>query len=165
MSSSRGNVISIDRMLKVVPPEVLRYLIFRTPPQRTIAFDPGLPLLSLVDEYDDVEAAARDLRALALCRASDYKPVGVPFKHLVNVVQMADFDFPRVQEILKRGGYAVAHEEALRSRVEYAARWLEEFAPAEMKFTLKPSLPPEADRLTPLQKRFLAAVADRFKPG
>ena len=165
MSSSKGNVISIDRMLRVVPPEVLRYLIVRTPPQRTIAFDPGLPLLSLVDEYDDVEAAGRDLRALALCRASDYRPVGVPFKHLVNVVQMANFDFDQVKAILKRGGYAVEHEEALRGRVDYARRWLDEFAPAEMKFTLKPALPPEASRLTGLQKQFLSAAADRLKPG
>jgi lysyl-tRNA synthetase, class I len=165
MSSSKGNVISIDRMLRVVPPEVLRYLIVRTPPQRSIAFDPSLPLLSLVDEYDDVESEGRDLRALALCRASDYKPVGVPFKHLVNVVQMADFDLGRIKEILGRGGYAVGDEETLRGRVEYAKRWLEEFAPPEMKFTLKPSLPPEASKLTAPQKRFLAAAADRLKPG
>ncbi len=165
MSSSKGNVISIDRMLKVVPPEVLRYLIVRTPPQRTIAFDPGLPLLSLVDEYDDVEAAGRDLRALALCRASDYKPVGVPFKHLVNVVQMANFDFNQVKEILKRGGYPVEHEEALRDRSDYARRWLEEFAPPDMKFTLKPSLPPEVSGLTGLQRQFLAAAADRLRRG
>jgi lysyl-tRNA synthetase class 1 len=165
MSSSKGNVISIDRMLRVVPPEVLRYLIVRTPPQRTIAFDPGLPLLSLVDEYDDVESEGRDHRALALCRASDYKPVGIPFKHLVNVVQMANFDFSQTKEILKRGGYEVADEEPLRGRVDYAKRWLEEFAPADMKFTLKAELPPEASRLTGLQRQFLAAAADRLRAG
>jgi len=165
MSSSKGNVISIDRMLRVVPPEVLRYLIVRTPPPRTIAFDPGLPLLALVDEYDDVESAGRDLRALALCRASDYKPVGVPFKHLVSVVQMANFDFGQVKEILRRGGYEVKDEEALRGRAEYARRWLEEFAPEEMKFTLKPALPPEASQLSEPQRRFLAAAADRLAPG
>jgi lysyl-tRNA synthetase class I len=37
MSSSKGNVISIERMLKVVPPEVLRYLIVRTPPEGFVA--------------------------------------------------------------------------------------------------------------------------------
>ena len=165
MSSSKGNVVSTDQMLKVVPPEVLRYLIVRTPPERSIAFDPGLPLLSLVDEYDDVEAAGRDLRALALCRASDYRPVGVPFKHLVNVVQMANFDFRRVQEILARGGYRVSDEEALRERAEYARRWLEEFAPADMKFSLRPALPAEAAELTPPQKDFLRKVAGRIEKG
>ncbi|HEV8374696.1 MAG TPA: lysine--tRNA ligase, partial [Candidatus Polarisedimenticolia bacterium] len=165
MSSSKGNVLSIERMLNVVPPEVLRYLIVRTPPARTIGFDPGLPLLSLVDEYDDVEAAGRDLRALALCKASEYRSAGVPFKHLVNVVQMANFDFPQIVEVLKRGGYLSLDEEALRSRVEYAKRWLEEFAPADMKFALKPSLPPEARELSAGQKEFLQRVAGRLQRG
>ena len=165
MSSSKGNVISIEKMLTVVPPEVLRYLIVRTPPERTIAFDPGLPLLQLVDEYDDVEAAGRDQRALALSRASEYHPVGVPFKHLVNVVQMANFDFRQVMEILKRGGYAILDEGALRNRVDYARRWLEAFAPPEMKFSLKPSLPPEAKDLSPAQKEFLGRVAQGLVPG
>jgi lysyl-tRNA synthetase class 1 len=165
MSSSKGNVVSTDRMLKVVPPEVLRYLIVRTPPERSIAFDPGLPLLSLVDEYDDVEAAGRDLRALALSRASNYRPVGVPFKHLVNVVQMANFDFRRVLEILSRGGYATPDEETLRERSEYARRWLEEFAPADMKFSLQASLPAEAAQLTPAQKEFLRRAAGRIEKG
>jgi lysyl-tRNA synthetase class 1 len=91
--------------------------------------------------------------------------VGVPFKHLVSVVQMANFDFGQVKEILHRGGYEVQDEEALRGRAQYARRWLEEFAPEEMKFTLKPALPAEAARLTEPQRRFLAAAADRLKPG
>ena len=164
MSSSKGNVISIERMLKVVPPEVLRYLIVRTPPERSIAFDPGLPLLALVDEYDDVESAGRDQRALALSRASEYRVAGVPFKHLVNVVQMANFDFSQVLEILKRGGYEILDEDAVRDRVEYAKRWLEEFAPAEMKFSLKHALPAEAGSLSTAQKEFLARVASRLEP-
>jgi lysyl-tRNA synthetase class 1 len=165
MSSSKGNVISVDRMLEVVPPEVLRYLIVRTQPSRAISFDPGLPLLALVDEYDDVESEGRDLRALALCRASDYRSAGVPFKHLVNVVQMANFDPGQVRAILRRGGYEPADEAALKSRIEYARRWLEEFAPAEMIFTLQAALPPGASSLTPGQKKFLSEAASRLRPG
>ncbi len=89
MSSSKGNVLSIHAMLEVVPPEVLRYLILRVPPQRSIKMDPGLPLLQLIDEYDDVEAKNRDSRALELSAISGIKPVGVPFRHMVTVVQAA----------------------------------------------------------------------------
>src|SRR6185436_17612180 len=39
MSSSKGNVLSIGRALELVPPEVLRYLVLREQPQKTIAFD------------------------------------------------------------------------------------------------------------------------------
>ena len=81
MSSSKGNVLSIDRMLDVVPPEALRYLVIRERPQRSIGFDPGLPLLQLVDQVDDAAAQGRDERALELSRAGEFQPVGVPFKH------------------------------------------------------------------------------------
>src|SRR5262249_41877256 len=85
----KGSVLSGQRMLEVVPPEVLRYLVVKTRPMRSINFDPGLPLLSLVDEFDDAASSARDPRAMALSGADQFRPIGVPFRHLVNVVQMA----------------------------------------------------------------------------
>ncbi len=102
MSSSKGNVLSIGEVLTLVPPEVLRYLVLREKPQRTITFDPGLPLLQLVDEVDDATAAGRDERSLELSRAAGFRPVGIPFKHLVVVAQAAGFDLARVIAILDR---------------------------------------------------------------
>jgi hypothetical protein len=89
MSSSKGNVISVADALEVAPPEVLRYLVLRTRPMKAITFDPGLPLLALVDEYDDARAKNRDDRAIALSRVSGIAPVGIPFKHTVVVLQIA----------------------------------------------------------------------------
>jgi lysyl-tRNA synthetase class 1 len=105
MSSSKGNVLSIARALELVPPEALRYLVLREKPQRTIVFDPGLPLLQLVDEVDDAQAEGRDERSLALSRAAGFEPVGVPFKHLVVVAQAARFELDAILSILERTGY------------------------------------------------------------
>ena len=55
MSSSKGNVVTIDEMLEVVPPEVLRYMIFKTQPKKAFIFDPGLPLFTLINEYYDTQ--------------------------------------------------------------------------------------------------------------
>ena len=82
MSSSKGNVLSIGEVLELVPPEALRYSSCASGPQRTIAFDPGLPLLQLVDEVDDGGRQRRRLARLALSRAAGFTPIGVPFKHL-----------------------------------------------------------------------------------
>ncbi|MBI4169268.1 MAG: lysine--tRNA ligase [Acidobacteria bacterium] len=164
MSKSKGNVLSVHRMLEVLPPEVLRYLVVKTRPMRSIGFDPGLPLLSLVDEFDDAAAAGRDARALQLAGADQFTPVGVPFKHLVNVVQMADFDLDQAVVILRRNGYAVDDPAALKERAGYAIRWLREFAPPEVKFSVQRSLPPEARGLQPGQRRFLALLAAALRP-
>src|SRR5438093_6947079 len=165
MKKSKGNVLSVHRMLQVLPPEVLRYLIVKTRPMRSIGFGPGLPLLSLIDEFDDAASQSRDPRALQLSEAGRFRPVGVPFRHLVNVVQMADFDLDQAVVILRRNGYPVPDPEALKERAGYAIRWLREFAPEDVKFSVERALPPSARALEPPQRAFLAGLAEGLRPG
>jgi lysyl-tRNA synthetase, class I len=152
-------------MLEVVPPEVLRYLILRAPPQRSIKLDPGLPLLQLIDEYDDVEAKNRDSRALELAAISGIKAVGVPYRHMVTVVQTAQGDADTWMEILRRNGYPLDLTAELRQRAAYAQRWLETFAPEELRFQIQDQLPPLAGTLTVEQKQALQLLGERLQPG
>jgi lysyl-tRNA synthetase class 1 len=165
MSSSKGNVLSIGRALTIVPPDVLRYLVLKEPPQKTIAFDPGLPLLTLVDEVDDANAKGRDDRALALSRAGGFRHVGVPYKHLVVAAQTAAFDEEKTTEVLRRTGYPGADPEAVRERIGYAKRWLDSYAPEDLRFEVKASLPEEAKGLTADQRGFLAGLAQSLEDG
>lgn len=165
MSSSKGNVLSIGRILEVVPPEALRYLVIRERPQKTIGFSPGLPLLKLVDEMDDAASGERDERSLELSRAGGFRPVGVPYKHLVVVAQVARFDPGRVVEILRRTGYDGVDADAVAERTAHARRWLETFAPEDIRFTVQARLPPEASSLGEEQKRFLGHLAARLTPS
>jgi len=164
MSSSKGNVLSIARLLEVVPPEALRYLVIREQPKRRISFDPGLPLLQLVDEVDDATVSGRDERALELSRAGGFEPVGVPFKHLVVVAQVAEFDPQRVVTLLRSAGYPDVNAGAVARRVAYARRWLEEFAPEDLRFSVAPTLPAQVATLDPDQRRFLGRLAARLEP-
>ncbi len=163
MSSSKGNVLSIGQALELVPPEVLRYLVLREKPQKTIAFDPGLPLLALVDEVDDAAAAGRDERALRLSRAAGFRPVGVPFKHLVVVAQAAAFDLEGVMAVLDRTGYRGLDRDAVRERMEYARRWLGRYAPEDLRFEVRRTLPAEAASLSAAQRRGLGRLARELK--
>ncbi len=165
MSKSKGNVLSVHRMLEVLPPEVLRYLVVKTRPMRSIGFDPGQPLLSLMDEFDDAASKNRDARALALSEAHRFTPVGIPFRHLVNVVQMADHDLDQVIVILRRNGYPVEDPAALKERARYAQRWLETFAPPEAKFSVQRTMPERAGRLSREQRRFLARLGQGLRSG
>ena len=162
MSSSRGNVLSIGRVLEVAPPEALRYLVIRERPQKTIGFDPGLPLLQLVDEIDDASAKGRDERSLELSRAGGFLPVGVPYKHLVVVVQAAGFDEEKVIEILHRTGYPDVSREAVIGRMQHARRWLAAFAPEDLRFEVQPTLPPATTDLDPTQREFLGRLSARL---
>ena len=165
MSSSRGNVLSIGSVLEVVPPEVLRYLVIKERPQRTITFDPGLPLLKLADELDNAEAEGRDQRAVELSRAAGLQPLGVPYRHLVVVAQAARFDVAKVHQILERTGYTGLTDEAIAQRLVYVRNWLERFAPEDLKFEVRSSLPHETAGLIERQRRFLAKLAEELHDG
>jgi lysyl-tRNA synthetase class 1 len=165
MSSSKGNVLSIGRILEVAPPEALRYLVLRERPQKTINFDPGLPLLQLVDQLDDAHASGRNERAVELSRAGGFQPVGVSYKHLVVVAQAAEFDVEKTVEILRRTDYDAAAPDAVGNRMKYARRWLDAFAPEEIKFTVQDRLPAQADELDRDQRAFLGALANALDEG
>jgi len=162
MSSSKGNVLTISQMLEVVPPDIVRYLILRRPPRKSIVLDPGQPLLRLIDEYDRASSQEESKRACELSSIRTSPPVGVPYRHLVSVVQMARNDPEEILKALKRSGYDVTHREEILARAGYARRWLETFAPEDVKFDLQDSLPEEAKELSEGQKKALAALAERL---
>jgi lysyl-tRNA synthetase class 1 len=163
MASSKGNVLSIDEALHILPPEILRYMILRVKPIKTISFDPGMPVLYLIDEYDDKESKRRNDRAIELSRAAGFPPMDIPFRHIVTVAQIAEFDPGRVRDIVQGRGYVVQDSDALQKRMSYARRWLEKFAPDEMKFQVKRESPAEVKHLSSAQKNFLSLLADSLK--
>jgi lysyl-tRNA synthetase class 1 len=164
MSSSKGNVLSAAELLQMIPAEVVRYLVMKTRPGRGISFDPGLPLLKLVDEVDDRAASDRDDRALELSRAAGFKPVGVPYKHLVLVAQIAQFDLDRTLAILEQNGYRDLDREAVADRIARARVWVERFAPEDQRVVVPATLPDAARQLAPEQKSFLKDLAATVRP-
>ncbi len=165
MSSSKGNVISARDMLDVLPPEVLKYAIIKTKPPKAIAFDPGLPLITLMDEFDDDSSKNKNRRAYEIALTKDFKPVGVPFRHIVSLVQITQGDVKRMAQLLNNSGYPSPNMEALKSRAEYAQKWIDKFAPEEVKFTVQQSLPEITKSLSNEQKSALKSLADCIKEG
>jgi len=164
MSSSKGNLVSMFNLTQTVPPEVVRYMVFRVKPMRRIVFDPGLPLLNLVDEYDNVQGSNRNVRAAELSRIAGIPPVGVPFKHLVNLVQIAGGDLDQIIAILQRNNLPVPDRAILQNRLAYAEHWLTHFCPPDMRLELQDVLPAGAADLAPPQRQALALLHQRLQP-
>ena len=159
MHSSKGTALSANEMLKMTPPEVLRFLIMRNQPSKHIAFDPGFGLLNLVDEYDQVERmyfgeedqikGYKDLDSIyELSQPSQIPssiPYQIPFRHLVTVVQIGE-SWIEVKDILYRSGQlpdtvSTVDEDHLRQRKQHSVYWLAHFAPDAVRFTVQKSLP------------------------
>ena len=163
MHSSTGLAISIGDMLEIVPPEVLRYLIIRQRPEKHIEFDPGMSLLNLIDEYDQVEG---DKRAYKLSQTDASKPTDIPYRHMVTAVQIADGrDFDYLLTVLKRTDYDTSDVEAIRQRSDNARNWLDKYAPPMVKFKVQETLPPQVKSFSDGQKQALSILADDIEHG
>jgi lysyl-tRNA synthetase class 1 len=187
MHSSAGNAISGSEMLRMTPPEVLRFLIARYQPSKHIDFDPGLGLVDLVNEYDRWEqayftggpAAREDPQFKELDRVIELSqphalpaeaPPAIAYNHLVLLTELTNGDWIKVKAILQRsemaGHLSKADEEHLRSRVERAQYWLAHFAPPEARTKLVERFTPElAAQLGENERRFLKALHAKLANG
>lgn len=159
MHSSTGVVVTINEMLDVVPPEVLRYLIIRNKPEKHIEFDPGMPLLNLVDEYDQRKG---DVRALELSQIGGSGPFEIPFRHMVTAVQIARGDRDLLVKALQRSGYETGRTDEIMGRATNVEKWLDKYAPSFVKFQVQENIPPAVNNLSPEERRGLGILADRI---
>ena len=178
MHSSKGTALSAEEMLKLTPPEVLRFLLMKNQQNKHIQFDPGLGVLNLVDEYDQQERAyfkeeeeikgMKDLeRTYEL--SQPYKipkkmPIQLPYRHLVTLIQIGE-NWDDVKQILQRTKQIPeklekSDEEHLKQRAEHAQYWLDNFAPDMVKFEVKKEIPNIA--LTDEQNSFLKTFLEKI---
>jgi lysyl-tRNA synthetase class 1 len=178
MHSSKGTAVSGEDMLRMTPPEVLRFLIMRNQPNRHIVFDSGLGLLTLVDEYDTEEEVyfgkEEEIKGMKEFKkiyelSQPYHipkkiPLHLPYRHLVTLNQIVK-TWPEVKEILIRTGQlpkklTKEDEEHLRQRAEHVRYWLTTFAPDEVKFEVREKLP--AITLTEEQRTILSIFKQKI---
>ena len=157
MHKSTGSSVTGMDAISMTPPEVLTYTMLRVNPERHIDYDSEMGILDMADEYDRMEtlffeggASEAEENAVNAYKLSKHNripkkmPLHIPYRHLVNVVQMAD-DMNGVLEILRRNGdFADATDddlERLDRRVKCVRYWLNGFAPEQVKFSVPKKMP------------------------
>ncbi|MDR2942491.1 MAG: lysine--tRNA ligase [Treponema sp.] len=164
MSSSSGNVITIGDVLKIYTPEVARYLFAGTRPNTEFVISFDLDVIKIYEDYDKTERIAwkmeaakdeavyqKERRIYELSQVSaDGKtprledrqaPYQIPFRHLCNLIQIADGSIEKALSDLAANDSGPKKEQipALRARAECAKYWIENCAPEEFRFRLLPA--------------------------
>jgi lysyl-tRNA synthetase class 1 len=185
MSSSTGVVVSGVDMLRMTPPEVLRFLIARNQPSRHIDMDPGLGILNLVDEFDryeknyyetepegeDPEDKRRTYELSMVQGPRDREHmeqiVNVPYRHLVTLTQLSEDMYQLVEKIKRTEDIEELSEASMerlvhrRSCVDF---WLESYAPEGVRFSLYDTPPQkEIENLSPEMRSALGAMHEDFQ--
>lgn len=158
MSSSKGLGLTGEELLEVLSPEVARFLMIKTAPNKAVEFNPkGTEVITKL--YDDYQKAAdayfnkgdADLaRAFELSQIDEIKQQPtVRFSVLAQWVQM-----PNMQdEIAKQG---------LEEWAKYAKVYVEKYAPESEKFLIQKELPTSAKNLSDKQKELLQNIAAKL---
>lgn len=160
MKSSKGIVIPVREMVEVIPPEIVRYITIRVKPERHIEFDPGMGLLDLVEEFEE-KFKEKD-RSVELSLVGDVVYSDVPFRHLIVVGQIANWDLDKVLEIIERTGYRVDEitRKDVERRLKYAKKWIEKYAPDRIKFEIPEKVSVD---FSEEEEKFLRTYAERLQ--
>ena len=158
ISSSKVPGVETSEIFKLMPGELLRFIMVRNRPQLALEFDvKGEMLNRTYDEYDRCQAAYLDQGDEDLAEYFYYSQVDpthidssrkARFSDVVNILQL-----PGMVGELERP--------EVSARVPYAKYWLENYAPEEIKFTVTSNLPEQSKKLSAEQKRYLAQAAER----
>ncbi len=170
MSTSKGVGVTAAEIVRVLRPELARFLIVRPVPRRQIEFDPGGDTIpNLYDEYDRAAAAyfrrgeSPDLaRTFYYARIEGEQPdcYRPRFAKVVSLMQMPQVNLERAVARDKGAPLTDADRAELGLRAADARRWLGTYAPEHYKFEVRTRIPETVAALTPAQRRYLARVAE-----
>lgn len=170
MSASQGTGLNAAEAARLMPPEVMRYFVLRSPALKRLYFDPVNGIVQLMDEFAALAAKADRTKSeeqlLDICTrgGTDKKTVSrVPFSLLVASYQAALKDPARTLAIIGRTEYAdvaQADSEIIVSELQFIDAWLATRAPEDVKFALQDTV--DAVQFTDAQKSFLATLADKI---
>jgi lysyl-tRNA synthetase class 1 len=155
MSKSVGNVVTLEEMLETVPPEIVRYVLVRTDPNKHKDFD-WAKIPQLVGEFERIEriyygeeehapredpADLRRVYELSLVSPPSKPELHqVPYGHLVTLVQL----YPNMDDMLDAlyrsheldRDLAEEYLESIRSKARNARSWVERYSDENQRIKL-----------------------------
>tara|TARA_Y100000296_G_C5167106_1_gene255292 strand:- start:955 stop:2439 length:1485 start_codon:yes stop_codon:yes gene_type:complete len=130
-SSSTGNALSLDEVLEIYEPEILRYLFVGTKPKTGFQISFDNDVIKIYDEFDALERKyyekllnpqEKRIYELSKLKITKEKPTKESFRHLTTLVQTR-----KIKGLSKEN----------KARAEKVSNWLEKYAGEDMKFSIK----------------------------
>lgn len=171
MSGSKGLGATAQEVSEMMPPELLRFLMVRTTPQKPIDFNiDGDTIPRLYDNHDECAAIhfspdsdQADLgRAFHFAQLSPDKiePRYFPrFSRIAFINQIPYLELEKEIEKMKGATLTAPDKTEAHERSDYAKIWLENFASDHAKFEIQQEIPDLAHDLEAEQRAFLQDIA------
>jgi lysyl-tRNA synthetase class 1 len=175
MSSSKGVGSSAQEIAALLPPELLRFLMLRTPPRTVINFAPNYETVSrLFRDYDILiskyqhqgDPLTEELMPLLYAQlGEEIKPFHpFDFSTLISLLQIPRLNIH--QEVAQRSTNPLTEfdQQIINQRIATAQKWLQDYADEEEKLVLYlEQVPEKAKELTEEQVAYLAKLVENLR--
>lgn len=151
ISGSLGNALTIDQVLEVYEPEILRYLFVGTKPKTNFNISFDNDIIKIYDEFDLLERKyyenlatpqERRIYELSKLKITKEKPKKENFRHLITLVQIKKIkDFNKENKI----------------RAEKVSNWIDKYASDDFKFEVQKTINKDVS-LSDKQKKSLVEL-------
>ena len=162
MSKSQGVFFTPGQWLEIGAPETLNYFIFRSKPLKHKDFNPEMPFLDFIDQYDRVERIyygaeepasekeeekGKKIYEISQIELKEKMPFQPSYRFMTVAYQIAGGDIKKVFEILKKNSQLPDYMndlkfedlgeddlKRLQMRLNHVKNWLNKYAPEFVKF-------------------------------
>lgn len=184
MSSSKGVGTSAKEVSQILPPDVFRFFIVRTPIETHLDFNPyGETILNIFDDYDRCLSAYFDkleqkipegkpgeitldfarIVELSAVRPLPEKRLFLPrFRTIVNLIKNTKSDLVKFFENQKGIKLTKEEKEILKERIVFAQVYLKDHDEEKQRINFLEKIPEDLE-LTNNQKKYLSKLSDRLK--
>ncbi|MBD3209669.1 lysine--tRNA ligase [Candidatus Woesearchaeota archaeon] len=156
ISSSAGQVITVQDCLEIYEPEVLRYLFTGTRPNAEFAISFDADVIKIYEDFDRCERVYYRVDEAnekayekqkyiyefsqvdeEVSKIPEQCPLQVGFRHLSTIVQIKDLDEESTYAFFKDRVKNRHDELRLRTRISCVKHWLVKYADEQFRFKLK----------------------------
>lgn len=189
MSKSHGVFFTPGQWLEIAAPETLNYYLFRSKPMKAKDFNPAMPFLDFIEQYDRVERIyygkeepasekegekSKKIYEASQIEVAETMPFQPSYRFMTVAYQVAGNDPEKIFNILKKNSQLPEDMESkefseidkndverLEARITHVKNWLNTYAPEFVKFQVQKKIP--RLELQDNQKEFLLKVADALE--
>lgn len=129
MSSSSGNVITPDELLRIYSPEMIRWLYLRVAPNSPLDIGLDEAVIRTYSEYDQfLSGDGREILPLVKVNSKQTGKKNIPFRKILGLGEATAYNLDKIRSILKED-HETFDELSIEDRLVKSAYWSDNYDP------------------------------------
>ncbi len=175
MSSSKGNLVTVNDVLEIYTPQMVRWIFASYKPNIDFGLSFDLDVIKNYEDFDrqeklafegdpndkKVQMAKRVMSLASLDGKITQSAFRPSFRHLCNILQINDGDIEKSMDYYKNDIKSELDKEEFRERSKRAWFWIDNYAPEDFRYRLNNKAP--AITLNEKERSFITQLQNHLE--